>query len=869
MKHIRYISVILVLFSATYAQAAFTSDDFVITVETTAINETFTIPTTGGGYNYNVDCNNDSADDFTARTGNVTCTYETPGTHTVVIKDNSGSGVGFPRIYFNNTGDKLKIRSVEQWGSGTWTSFEGAFYGASNLVVNALDVPDTSTITSFANAFRATNISTFNNHGWDTGSVTSFAGTFRSSPFNGNIGSWNTASATTFNSMFAYNSDFDQDISGWNTSEVLSLTDMFIDATSFDQPLDSWDVAKVSLFHRTFSGATSFDQDLNSWDTRNATSMYQMFGGATAFDGNVTSWQLDSNPDLSLMFSGASSFNQNISFKSGGGNRGGDAWNLSGVTTMSAMFSGASSFNQDVSNWDTSTVTGMADMFHNASSFNQNLAAWDMTNVGGALRMFRNTAMTTQNYDQTLIGWADQSLKSNVDFRIQSGRTYCDAEAERQILISTYNWDITGDAKNCAAYVPEVAFTVATSSTSETGDGDQPTLTISNGIISSTSTITLSISGGTASPEDHSFSTVVVTLPIGDFIRNATTTAFAGTPVDDDIDEQDETVILSLTNPTGDVILGSLATHTLTIIDNDAAGVTLSATSTQVVEGANVTYTVVLDTEPTATTTVTVTADNSEAAPSPALLTFTDANWNNPQTVIVTGADDALVDGSATSTVSHVASSSDANYNGIAIDDLAVTVTDNDTAGGGSYSRIETLDADINNASNTAVLHGEINDKDAWTVYFVFSEETNPKCEDDEDVTVYELDDTYDDGDEFSYLVTGLYDDTKYYYQACGFYDGDDEIRDGGYESFTLKDDGVGNPVDDEEEEDVEDEDEENEEDENQDESGGSDNPAKNLLSVLIKQIIQVTAPGFSTQTSSQSVVDILVQQIVDVLFGQ
>ena len=101
------------------------TDDFVITVKTdnpgTSSNTQFTIPTTGAGYNYNVDCNNDGVNEATAQTGNYTCSYAAAGTYTIRIEDNSGAGTGFSRIYFSNGGDKDKLLSIDQWGTGRWT----------------------------------------------------------------------------------------------------------------------------------------------------------------------------------------------------------------------------------------------------------------------------------------------------------------------------------------------------------------------------------------------------------------------------------------------------------------------------------------------------------------------------------------------------------------------------------------------------------------------------------------------------------------------------------------------------------------------------------------------------------------------------
>ncbi|MCK5149057.1 BspA family leucine-rich repeat surface protein, partial [bacterium] len=134
------------------------TDDFVITVKTdnpgTSSNVQFTIPTTGTGYNYNVDIDNDGIDDATGVTGSYTCTYPSAGTYTIRIKDNSGAGTGFPRIYFNDSGDKAKLLTIEQWGTGQWTSMNSGFYGCSNLAGQANDAPDLSSVTDMSYMFR-------------------------------------------------------------------------------------------------------------------------------------------------------------------------------------------------------------------------------------------------------------------------------------------------------------------------------------------------------------------------------------------------------------------------------------------------------------------------------------------------------------------------------------------------------------------------------------------------------------------------------------------------------------------------------------------------------------------------------------------
>ena len=113
-----------------------------------------------------------------------------------------------------------------------------------------------------------------------------------------------------------------------------------------------------------------------------------------------------------------------------------------------------------------------------------------------------------------------------------------------------------------------------------------------------------------------------------------------------------------------------------------APGVTVSTTALTVTEQdtAGDGYTVVLDTEPTANVTVTVAGHaGTDVTPDPGSLTFTASNWDTAQTVTVTAGDDAdTTDDSVTLT--HSAASTDSSYGGIAIDEVAVTVSDNDTA---------------------------------------------------------------------------------------------------------------------------------------------------------------------------------------------
>jgi hypothetical protein len=146
------------------------------------------------------------------------------------------------------------------------------------------------------------------------------------------------------------------------------------------------------------------------------------------------------------------------------------------------------------------------------------------------------------------------------------------------------------------------------------------------------------------------------------------------------------TVILEAAISTDAVYSGLDATDAgLVNLDNDAPGVTVSASSaaSTTEAGGSVTFTVKLNTEPIADVTISVNSgDVTEGSVSTSLLTFTPANWNVPQTVTATGVNDAVDDGNVAWTVIlGAAVSSDAAYNGIDPADVTLSNTDDDTAG--------------------------------------------------------------------------------------------------------------------------------------------------------------------------------------------
>ena len=132
------------------------------------------------------------------------------------------------------------------------------------------------------------------------------------------------------------------------------------------------------------------------------------------------------------------------------------------------------------------------------------------------------------------------------------------------------------------------------------------------------------------------------------------------------------------------------------------AGFTLSTTTASVTEaGSTATFTVVLDTQPTSDVVLTVvSADTDEATVSPTPLTFTNGDWDTPQTVTVTGIDDSVDDGDQDTTITIAVDddNSDNTFDGVADQTVTATTTDNDTA---AYT-LSTTTASVTEAGSTA-----------------------------------------------------------------------------------------------------------------------------------------------------------------------
>jgi len=195
----------------------------------------------------------------------------------------------------------------------------------------------------------------------------------------------------------------------------------------------------------------------------------------------------------------------------------------------------------------------------------------------------------------------------------------------------------------------------------------QPTADVVIGLTSN------DITEGTVSPSSVTFTNADWSTPKPVII----------TGVNDDVDDGDiaySIVTAAAISTDADYSALNAADVSVTNTDNDTVGITQSATSATIGEAGTGTYTVVLNTQPTANVTVTLTSNDTTAATVTSSLTFTSANWSSAQTVTITGVNDAdLV--SETVTISHTLAGG--GYNAVTMTNFTATMTDDDVFASG------------------------------------------------------------------------------------------------------------------------------------------------------------------------------------------
>ena len=367
------------LTTPTYS-AAFTS-----TWAVTA-GETITLPYEAGGtYSGTIDWGDSSTS--TNSYANRTHTYATAGTYTISI---TGVTTGFR---FANTGSRLNIRTITNWGTLRLGNSTAYFQGCSNL-----------TLTTVAGTLDLTGTTDFFQFFGSCGQLTTING----------INSWSTGAVTNMYQMFYACTNFNQELS-FNTAAVTIMTGMFQFCSSFNSSL-TFNTALVNSMNFMFFQASQFNTAPTFSSTAAVTTMQSMFRDCSSF-----------NKALSL--------------------------NTGAVTTMYQMFSGATAFNQDISGWNTISVTSMGNMFNGATAFNQNLGSWNVANVTdfvGFMSTKTPATFSAANLDAIYNGWVTVGSSLNISFG--TAKYTAAGTAGRAYLTGTKLWTITDGGEDAAAF---------------------------------------------------------------------------------------------------------------------------------------------------------------------------------------------------------------------------------------------------------------------------------------------------------------------------------------------------------------------------------------------------------------------------------
>ena len=228
--------------------------------------------------------------------------------------------------------------------------------------------------------------------------------------------------------------------------------------------------------------------------------------------------------------------------------------------------------------------------------------------------------------------------------------------------------------------------------------------------------VTYTVADGTAvGGKDYQLESGTLVIPAG-----GASADLAFRVSDDAIDEgAAETFTVRVAAPHVQVARG---TATVTITDDDRAGVTVKPLSLTVPEdgAATGTYRVRLDSDPEGTATVRPRSDDTIVGLSPESLSFTSATWADWQNVDVVGVQDNRAD-DRTATITHTPGGAGGygRLTGADIDSVTVTVTDDDV-----YAvTVDPLSLTIDEADNPAT---EANEHQGFYTVVLDVEPTGP-----------------------------------------------------------------------------------------------------------------------------------------------
>jgi len=302
----------------------------------------------------------------------------------------------------------------------------------------------------------------------------------------------------------------------------------------------------------------------------------------------------------------------------------------------------------------------------------------------------------TANADsQELVSKDNVTFSSSAVFTFDSGNwttpqtVYVRAVDDFVVESNPHSGTITFSASGAAEYAFVTGLTLSVSIADNDVAGvivSPTTVNVTEGgatdsysiVLGSQPTADVTISFANVNGQVQAISPVTFTSATWNIAKTITVTA-----VDDGAVEGAHLDTIQHTVTSGDAGYNGFAASdvTVNITDNDSYAVVVSPTTVSVTEGgATDAYSVVLGAQPSADVTVSITPD-SQVTTSQASLTFTSSDWSTPQSVTVTAVDDPVVEGAHTGTITHAASSTDPNFNGLSAASVTANITDNDSAG--------------------------------------------------------------------------------------------------------------------------------------------------------------------------------------------
>ncbi len=453
------------------------------------------------------------------------------------------------------------------------------------------------------------------------------------------------------------------------------------------------------------------------------------FGAATNFNAGTSPYSVtvgdfnsDNKSDLAVANSGTNSNNASILLGDGTGSFGAIANFGAGTNPYSVA---VGDFNAD-GKTDLATANNNSNnvsvLLNNTPAVNFGAAAYSATEGNADIAVnipvtvssspvkdltvaiaLNPSSTATQNSDYTFspatltFSAGTNTLTQNVAVTVKADNIPENSETA-VFSFGTITDGIAGTTNQATLTIPandaiDYAIAAGTASISEGNSGNTPvTFTVTrSGGIDAASSVNYSIGGTATDSSDYNNiggtsggTSITGTV---NFATGETSKTITLDVLGDAIIEPDETITVTLSNPVAPGLTPTITTAdaTTTIGNDDTAGVTVNPASGLVTTeaGDSATFTVKLNSQPSANVSIDLSSSNpAEGTVSSNSLTFTPANWNELQTVKLTGVDDSIADGSKTYNIVTAATvSNDSNYSNLNPDDVSASNSDNETPG--------------------------------------------------------------------------------------------------------------------------------------------------------------------------------------------